>query len=793
MTGRRRIPDWKWERMSEQERLAACMLLKGIRVPTHHGSSDPYNISSDHWYQLRGSVTTTTLSLRQSIQSKNVVEHSVPAMRMVRTLFPLHMTVYQLRHFHRVPLDPDMDEDLREVEQQEAYVLARQREREQNFLQTGLPFQFKARRDLSARDGTLILAEYCEEYPPLLMRTGMATHMLNYFKRDDDTEERSPELPFGTMVVLGPKDPSPFLGKLKSRECLQSFENNLFRSPVYAHAPNPTDFLIIRSKGKYYIRTVAKNFTVGQECPKEIVPAPNSKLAAQFIRDRLEWYILRCFKGLSDNEDRTVRAHEIRHAFENLSEGHIRSRLKEFAEFVRNGGDTGSWRFTGDDALLSEANLNDLMSPERVCAYESMQAGLQRLLDAGFGIKLVDEDAANKDDDELQVEDEIKIAPWHTTVNFVNCIEGKCLLTIQGKKSEPTGCGEGFSYLRLPNKPLGKTTDRMMPNLDEYKKSIENTLVGTDADQRSMTFDQARNILIDRHMMPRDEVMKLGRWEAVRKATDLETERLRKEDKESKWARNSRSAVSEQRDRFNESCQRIFELQSKNLASDEILPDRDDDEQFADEDSDFGSDLEDQQEALKVGDDEEADRAHLQAFQANLAANTFQAVKSKTSQSTESDETPRRLVITRSFPSGSYDEVITDPKVISAYLRYMDAESAEAKRAAITGGVAPEMVDPLDAKRREDRRIRDQQRRLAKRLERQQGLSPMPAAEAAPSSRRSEKAITLVCGSCGQMGHVRTNKLCPNYGQPSSAVSPSPAEVKIDGTKVKFFNIDRVR
>lgn len=37
--------------------------------------------------------------------------------------------------------------------------------------------------DLSASDGDLVLCEYCEEHPPLVMATGMSTKIVNYYKR----------------------------------------------------------------------------------------------------------------------------------------------------------------------------------------------------------------------------------------------------------------------------------------------------------------------------------------------------------------------------------------------------------------------------------------------------------------------------------------------------------------------------------------------------------------------------------------------------------------------------------
>ena len=44
-------------------------------------------------------------------------------------------------------------------------------------------FFMRTPHDLTGCDGELILAEYSEEYPPLLMQVGMATKVKNYYKR----------------------------------------------------------------------------------------------------------------------------------------------------------------------------------------------------------------------------------------------------------------------------------------------------------------------------------------------------------------------------------------------------------------------------------------------------------------------------------------------------------------------------------------------------------------------------------------------------------------------------------
>lgn len=46
-------------------------------------------------------------------------------------------------------------------------------------------------QDLSGLDSDLILAEYCEQYPPLLNQIGMATRIKNYYKKVPEISFRS--------------------------------------------------------------------------------------------------------------------------------------------------------------------------------------------------------------------------------------------------------------------------------------------------------------------------------------------------------------------------------------------------------------------------------------------------------------------------------------------------------------------------------------------------------------------------------------------------------------------------
>ncbi|KAJ7383774.1 Transcription initiation factor TFIID subunit 1 [Desmophyllum pertusum] len=90
-----------------------------------------------------------------------------------------------------------------------------------------------------------------------------------------------------------------------------------------------------------------------------------------------------------------------------------------------------------------------------------MLAAEQRLKDAGYGEKsLFSCDDDNDDSESKNIDDEVRTAPWNTTRAFISAMRGKCQLAVTGS-ADPTGCGEGFSYVRVPNKTHGEQGNRM--------------------------------------------------------------------------------------------------------------------------------------------------------------------------------------------------------------------------------------------------------------------------------------------------------------------------------------------
>merc|ERR1712223_2368129 len=157
----------------------------------------------------------------------------------------------------------------------------------------------------------------------------------------------------------------------------------------------------------------------------------------------------------------------------------------------------------------------------------------------------------------------VKTAPWNTTRAYILAMKGKCLLQLTGP-ADPTGpAGEGFSYVRIPNKPTNKEEQEQQP-----KKNV----TGTDADLRKLPLKEGREIL-RKSGVAEEEIMKLTRWEVGDVVRTLSTEKVKAgdEDSEHKFSRGNRFSIAEHQERYREECQRIFDIQNKVLSSSEVL------------------------------------------------------------------------------------------------------------------------------------------------------------------------------------------------------------------------------
>ncbi|XP_067633801.1 transcription initiation factor TFIID subunit 1-like [Eurosta solidaginis] len=132
--------------------------------------------------------------------------------------------------------------------------------------------------------------------------------------------------------------------------------------------------------------------------------------------------------------------------------------------------DCNWWVIKPEFRLPSEEEIRAIVSSEQCCAFFSIIA--QRLKDAGYGEKFLL--APQEDDDEeaqLKLDDEVKVEPSNTSRTYIQAMRGKCLLQLTGP-ADPTGCGEGFSYVRVPKKPT--------QTKQEQKSQPKRTVTGRD-------------------------------------------------------------------------------------------------------------------------------------------------------------------------------------------------------------------------------------------------------------------------------------------------------------------------
>lgn len=414
---------------------------KGKRRPREAGRVEGhartrYNISNDKYYSFE--VTA------KSNLGTHGVQHSVPALRLHPDLYKTNFTNEELRSLHRQPLRLSAG----------TYRFAALKDAE---FKTSSIIKKTSELTLST-ESDFLLVEYSEEHPPLVQNVGMVSLVSSFFRRGAQLEE--PAADRYQTTVLEPEDPSPFFGygDVRPGEAVLAMTNNLFKAPLFRHASG--DFLCVCSGGSLYMRRIEEVLLAGQTLPSDIVYSPNSRRYNMFCKNRLRNTVYRLFN--SSRDQMGVSFSVVDGLFTHFSEGSKRKWLKEFAEVVKRGKEN-FWVLRPGEAVLSEEDLRKLVTPENVCQYESMLAAERRLLDMGYELS-----------ERFENEEEVRIAPWNLTRNFVSVCNGKGLLELEGA-GDPTGVGEGFSFVKMRFKKGTEAEDRRLFNEAQarYKGTIQ--------------------------------------------------------------------------------------------------------------------------------------------------------------------------------------------------------------------------------------------------------------------------------------------------------------------------------
>ncbi|KNC82116.1 hypothetical protein SARC_05585 [Sphaeroforma arctica JP610] len=341
--------------------------------------------------------------------------------------------------------------------------------------------------DLSSMDGDLILIEYSEEEPPILSKVGMTSQIVNYHKmrrEGSTTTEETAMYNHGTDVTLKEDDHLIWLlGELHPGQSMQILQSRLSRVPLFAHAQRHSeysDFLVVRCKDKFWLRELPPVYCAGQVLPRQEVPFPRDREADKLVTELLRVWLSRVFGSASGEvtSQRKVALAEVKESFPQATKHKIGKILHEYAEARGR-----FWVAKPNVTVESEVQLANHVRPEDVCRFERMCAFDQKLKDLGY--RFINNHFHPDESD--PVDREVELAPWFTTRNYVDAIYNRCQLAVCGF-GDPTGCGQGYSFLRRAIRPIGKCKGRRRCKLSTHHK----------ADLRKETNGEVERLLRDR-------------------------------------------------------------------------------------------------------------------------------------------------------------------------------------------------------------------------------------------------------------------------------------------------------
>lgn len=400
-----------------------------------------YNHSNDEAYELL--KENHQHKIRSTLGNLSI-DHSLPAVKLQYPYYKVKLSAREARAHHRpfVSFAPG---------QVVAFEKARSLKRKHL---KGKPAEevYATSQDLSLGDNcNILLLEYSEEYPTILSNFGMGNRVINYYRRKDIDDASRPKLDIGETAVLLPQDKSPFsiFGNIDPGQQVPTLHNGMYRAPIFKQDPKSTDFLVARTTTgvdgtTYHLRNFGSVAVVGQEFPSVEVPGTHSRKVTDAAKRRLKAFAFRMLKRHGTLTHQDIIGHN---PGSDIPQN--RSKMKEFMVFEkdRGGNEKGSWQPKKGEGIPDVATIRSWIKPEDVCLLESMQVGHRHLLDSGYNADAEEDSDQENEGDSM----EKQLAPWQTSKNFLNACQGKAMLQLHGE-GDPTGRGEGFSFIRTSMK-----------------------------------------------------------------------------------------------------------------------------------------------------------------------------------------------------------------------------------------------------------------------------------------------------------------------------------------------------
>merc|ERR1711962_1213891 len=268
--------------------------------------------------------------------------------------------------------------------------------------------------------------------------------------------------------------------------------------------------------------------------------------------------------------------------------------------------------------------------------------------------------------------------------------------------------------------------------------------------------------ILRKNGVPEEEIKKLSRWEVIDVVRTLSTEKVKagEEGNDSfKFSRGNRFSIAEHQERYREDCQRIFEVQNKVLASDEVLSSDEaesssDDDEAEEEEEDLdemGSNKKTNNQFLMEREEVERQKLHKDM----MSLKTDGEDRGKIGAGANLSQVLR---ITRTFRNQqgrefTRTELVRRSMVIETYVKVRNTKDDTFIRqfASMDDQVKEEM-------RKEKRRLQEQLRRIKKNQEKERlGIQRKTRKE---RKEKEKPDLKLKCGACGSVGHMKTNRAC---------------------------------
>ncbi|KAK8814193.1 hypothetical protein WA158_008055 [Blastocystis sp. Blastoise] len=112
---------------------------------------------------------------------------------------------------------------------------------------------------LSTSTDHITVVEYYEPLPPILMEDAMPASIITWYKPKNNEQYQLPEDEDGTVFQLAKHQKPPFMGTIEPGNSLLSICTPLYNAPMYKHAQNKCDYLLIWNtqdinQGRCYLR-----------------------------------------------------------------------------------------------------------------------------------------------------------------------------------------------------------------------------------------------------------------------------------------------------------------------------------------------------------------------------------------------------------------------------------------------------------------------------------------------------------------------------------------------------------